>query len=237
MPRQGQDASSTREAVPKFDYTEFKDALEGAVHASSITSTSSNKPVSLAIALTRMILHLHRQERDLGADREDEADLEMPTFLGSENFPARIVLFSATPDVSADTMHCLNAIFAAHKQNITIDCIFLSSSRSSQTLQIAADLTSGYYFNVHNTDDLAKVILSRLLVDASLREELKLPHLTTVSNKATCFCHKRLISIGYVCSVCLSVFCEPSSICQVCGVTFAEESLPTPLALAINLTP
>lgn len=223
--------------MPKFDYTEFKEALEGAVHASSVTSSSSAKPTSLAIVLTRMILHLHRQERDLGADREDEADLEMPTFLGSDNFPGRIVIFSATPDVTSHTMAGLNAIFAAHKQNITIDCVFLSSTRSSHTLQIAADLTSGYYFNIHNTDDLKKIILARLLVDTSLREEMKLPRLATVSNKATCFCHKRLISVGYVCSVCLSVFCEPSSLCQVCGVTFAEESIPSPLALAINLTP
>lgn len=184
-----------------------------------------------------MLLHLNRQERDLGADRDDEADLEMPTFLGSDNFPARIVIFSPTLDIANQNMACLNALFACHKQGITIDSIFISSELSSQVLQMAAEMTSGCYFKVSTVADLQKVILSRLLVDAAMREDLKVPKLAAVSHKATCFCHKRLISIGYVCSVCLSVFCQPQIPCQVCGVFFAEESVPSPLGLAINSVP
>lgn len=161
----------------------------------------------------------------------------MPSFLGSDNFPARIIVFTTTPDSPSDVMSCLNSIFACHKQGITIDSVCISSSFSSQVLQIAAELTSGFYYNVQRIDDLQKIILSRLLVDAALRDELKLPRLSTVNHKATCFCHKRSISIGYVCSVCLSVFCEPKVICQVCSVTFVEDSIPSPLALAINSVP
>ena len=39
---------------------------------------------------------------------------------------------------------------------------------------------------------------------------------TEVDFRASCFCHKRQIEEAYMCSVCLSVFCEPLDRCSTC---------------------
>lgn len=41
-----------------------------------------------------------------------------------------------------------------------------------------------------------------------------------VDFRAACFCHRQLIDIGYVCSVCLSVFCSFTPICSTCDCNF-----------------
>lgn len=38
-----------------------------------------------------------------------------------------------------------------------------------------------------------------------------------------CFCHKNTIDMGYICSVCLSIFCEHHKKCSTCGwVIFSQ---------------
>jgi hypothetical protein len=41
-----------------------------------------------------------------------------------------------------------------------------------------------------------------------------------VDFRAACFCHRQLIDIGFVCSVCLSVFCSFTPICTTCDCNF-----------------
>ena len=45
------------------------------------------------------------------------------------------------------------------------------------------------------------------LPDPSIRSKLTLPPRAQVDYRAACFCHRQLIDIGYVCSVCLSSKC------------------------------
>ena len=42
------------------------------------------------------------------------------------------------------------------------------------------------------------------LPDRETRSKLNLPKRTAVDFRAACFCHRQLIDVGYVCSVCLS---------------------------------
>jgi transcription initiation factor TFIIH subunit 3 len=55
---------------------------------------------------------------------------------------------------------------------------------------------------------------SELLVRASADE---------VDFRAACFCHRRVVDQGYVCSICLSIFCEvpPDATCLTCGTQLA----------------
>jgi hypothetical protein len=46
------------------------------------------------------------------------------------------------------------------------------------------------------------------------------PPKTQVDFRAACFCHRKLIDVGYVCSVCLSVFCSFTPICSTCNCNF-----------------
>lgn len=71
------------------------------------------------------------------------------------------------------------------------------------------------------------------LPEPPIREKLVLPPPVKVDYRAACFCHRELIDIGFVCSVCLSskflellwkkiikffflVFCKFSPICTTC---------------------
>ena len=47
-----------------------------------------------------------------------------------------------------------------------------------------------------------------------------------LSFRAACFCHRQLIDVGFVCSVCLSIFCKFSPICTTCHTVFKAPGLP-----------
>lgn len=42
------------------------------------------------------------------------------------------------------------------------------------------------------------------LPEPTVREQLVLPTSVHIDYRAACFCHRRLVDIGFVCSVCLS---------------------------------
>jgi transcription initiation factor TFIIH subunit 3 len=77
---------------------------------------------------------------------------------------------------------------------------------------------------------------------------MRLPSNDDVDFRAACFCHGRVVDVGYVCSVCLSseyinlkdeyldaytdinsslhsVFCEPRDKCLTCRATFPRRTL------------
>lgn len=57
--------------------------------------------------------------------------------------------------------------------------------------------------------------------DNKVRRFLALPQPKGVDFRASCFCHRRPIDQGFVCSVCLSVYCERLPECTTCGTSFA----------------
>ncbi|KAK3826312.1 MAG: TFIIH subunit Tfb4/p34 [Linnemannia elongata] len=54
------------------------------------------------------------------------------------------------------------------------------------------------------------------LPDMFARSYLYLPGQDQVDFRAACFCHKKIVDIGFVCSVCLSIFCSFSPVCSTC---------------------
>ena len=65
---------------------------------------------------------------------------------------------------------------------------------------------------------------SAIACDPFSRQYLRLPKPSQVDFRASCFCHKRSIDIGFVCSVCLSIFCEKLPHCITCGADFMGEA-------------
>lgn len=55
---------------------------------------------------------------------------------------------------------------------------------------------------------------------------MNFPMQSHVDFRAACFCHKKVIDIGYVCSVCLSIFCEKIPECTTCGSAFPVARRP-----------
>lgn len=96
-------------------------------------------------------------------------------------------------------------------------CVLL---QDSSLLQQASNLTNGFYFKVPKLSGLLSYLLWLFLPDESTRKKLIYPPKTDVDYRAACFCHQKLIDVGYVCSVCLSVFCSFTPICTTCNCNF-----------------
>ncbi|SPO24969.1 related to TFIIH basal transcription factor complex p34 subunit [Ustilago trichophora] len=156
--------------------------------------------------------------------------------LGS--FKSRILILSVTPDASTQYIPMMNCIFAAQKKGITIDVCKLFGS-DTVFLQQASYLTSGTYFRLADLDrnerekegatdmrsSLVQTLLTTYLPSRSMRGAMNLPTLEEIDFRAACFCHRRIVDIGYICSVCLSLFCQPRPFCLTCRSKFPKDTL------------
>ncbi|XP_051750875.1 general transcription factor IIH subunit 3 isoform X2 [Ctenopharyngodon idella] len=157
----------------------------------------------LAVSLSRALCYIHRVSKDVQAGQEVKS---------------RILVIKASEDSTLQYMNFMNVIFAAQKKNILIDACVLDSD--SGLLQQACDITGGLYLRIPQMIALAQYLLWVFLPDADQRSQLLLPPPVHVDYRAACFCHRNLIEIGYVCSVCLSIFCNFSPICTTCETAF-----------------
>ncbi|KAJ8779261.1 hypothetical protein J1605_012723 [Eschrichtius robustus] len=162
----------------------------------------------LAGSLAKALCYIHRMNKDVKDNQE---------------MKSRILVIKAAEDSTLQYMNFMNVIFAAQKQNILIDACVLDSD--SGLLQQACDITGGLYLKVPQMPSLLQYLLWVFLPDQDQRSQLTLPPPVHVDYRAACFCHRNLIEIGYVCSVCLSIFCNFSPICTTCETAF-KISLP-----------
>ncbi|XP_070759798.1 general transcription factor IIH subunit 3 isoform X2 [Enoplosus armatus] len=96
----------------------------------------------------------------------------------------------------------------------------LEVGQEIQSRILACDITGGLYLKIPQKVALAQYLLWVFLPDSEQRSQLVLPPPAHVDYRAACFCHRNLIEIGYVCSVCLSIFCNFSPICTTCETAF-----------------
>ncbi|KAI2568623.1 general transcription factor IIH subunit 3 [Homo sapiens] len=162
----------------------------------------------LAGSLAKALCYIHRMNKEVKDNQE---------------MKSRILVIKAAEDSALQYMNFMNVIFAAQKQNILIDACVLDSD--SGLLQQACDITGGLYLKVPQMPSLLQYLLWVFLPDQDQRSQLILPPPVHVDYRAACFCHRNLIEIGYVCSVCLSIFCNFSPICTTCETAF-KISLP-----------
>ncbi|KAK7087555.1 general transcription factor IIH subunit 3-like [Littorina saxatilis] len=131
---------------------------------------------------------------------------------------ARILVLKGSEDNPSQYMNFMNAVFTAQKQSVVIDACIIENE--SGLLQQACDITGGIYLKIPQETALVQYMLWLFLPDPTVRSKLTLPPRAQVDYRAACFCHRHLIDIGYVCSVCLSIFCMFSPICSTCQTTF-----------------
>ncbi|KAM3867915.1 general transcription factor IIH subunit 3-like [Diretmus argenteus] len=165
--------------------------------------TGHSTDTLLAGSLAKALCYIHRVTKELEAGQE---------------IKSRILVIKAAEDCALQYMNFMNVIFAAQKQNILMDACVLDSD--SGLLQQACDITGGLYLKIPQKVALAQYLLWVFLPDADQRSQLVLPPPAHVDYRAACFCHRNLIEIGYVCSVCLSIFCNFSPICTTCETAF-----------------
>lgn len=163
---------------------------------------------ALSAALSRAVCFLHRQNQ-----------LRQ---VGLRNAKSRILALTASEDASAQYIATMNAIFSAQHADIVIDSCHIGI-KDSPFLQQASHLTGGTYMRPSDPCVLLQYLINVYASDSETRKYLRTQISQSVSFRASCFCHKRPIDVGFVCSVCLSVFCTYIPECSTCGTDFSRD--------------
>jgi transcription initiation factor TFIIH subunit 3 len=209
--------------------------LKDLIDSTTGNDLRNNTSTMLAGALTLALSHINRRtlawaEEHGGANNEDtvtEGTRGGPSappgrYSASnedERLQSRILVVSVSG--SSDSAHqyipVMNSIFACQRLHIPIDVCKLSGD--AVFLQQASDATKGVYMALAEPRGLLQYLMMAFLPDQRSRRHLVVPTRVDVDFRAACFCHRRVVDVGFVCSICLSIFCEPppGNDCMTCG--------------------
>lgn len=143
----------------------------------------------------------------------------------TENAPtgllSRILVLSVSGDLASQYIPMMNSVFAAQRLRIPIDIIKLAGD--TVFLQQASDATKGTYMQLKEPRGLLQYLMIAFLSDQRARRALVQPSMDVVDFRAACFCHQNVVEMGFVCSICLSIFCTPpeDANCLICGTHLA----------------
>jgi transcription initiation factor TFIIH subunit 3 len=218
-------------------------SLRELVSSTTEHDLATNTTTQMAGALTLALSYINKAtiaysgsstEEDKPSDGSDGAGQHTPRGLRS-----RIFVLSVSGDLAHQYIPIMNTTFAAQSKRIPIDILKLAGD--TVFLQQACDATKGIYLQPRNPQGLLQYLMVVFLPDQAVREHLVVPTQEVVDFRAACFCHRNVVDIGFVCSICLSseyldlkipvlyswgillttfeVFCSPpeGAICLTCG--------------------
>ncbi|KAK1295561.1 hypothetical protein QJS10_CPA16g00995 [Acorus calamus] len=136
----------------------------------------------------------------------------------------RILCVQGSPDGPEQYVAVMNSIFSAQRSMVPIDSCVIGVQHST-FLQQASYITGGVYLKPQQLDGLFQYLSMVFATDLHSRNFIQLPKPVGVDFRASCFCHKKTIDMGYVCSVCLSIFCKQHKKCSTCGSEFNHPHL------------
>ncbi|BGP19818.1 hypothetical protein JCM10213_003127 [Rhodosporidiobolus nylandii] len=179
--------------------------------------------VNLVGALSMALCHVNRLSNLTDLSFSTATSTTTPA-TSSRKAKPRIVVLSVTPDASSQYVPIMNCIFTAQKSNIQIDVVKIYGT-DAVFLQQACHLTSGSYYRLQRRAGLLQYLMMGFLPSPPAARNLNLPSQQAVDLRAACFCHRKIVDIGYVCSVCLSIFCSPLPVCSTCRTKFPMSTL------------
>ncbi|KAL9111055.1 MAG: hypothetical protein Q9227_004488 [Pyrenula ochraceoflavens] len=205
--------------------------LRALIQSTNPTDVSRTNSTMIAGALTLALSYINREMISYAEARGGpraataEAIQTSTTTTDRSALQSRILLVSLSPssDLANQYIAIMNAIFACQRLSIPIDiCQFSlpgSTSTSTVFLQQACDATRGIYIPVSAPQAFLQYLLMAFLPGQASRRELILPTRIDVDFRAACFCHRKVVDVGFVCSICLSIFCSvpENGDCLTCG--------------------
>lgn len=186
--------------------------ISAATTAADLGSTTTK----LSGALTMALSYINRASQSLTATpNPTTTDTTQPSSL--RGIRARILVLSVSDSQPTQYIPTMNAVFAASHLSIPIDTLSLSGN--STFLQQAAFITDGTFLRASEPRGILQYLMTGLMPDGAARDALVAPRHHSVDFRAACFCHRRVVDTGFVCSVCLGIFCEvpPGAACLLCG--------------------
>ncbi|KAI1736382.1 TFIIH subunit Tfb4/p34 [Xylaria scruposa] len=231
-----QDTSSSRQQssskVPQANkYPQFAN-IESSILASLQSLIHSTGPEDLSPttlisgALSMALAHVHKTSLAFEPPKTS-ADPANPTTAPAAtppapNLHARILVLSVSQSEAAQYIPTMNAVFAASHAHIPIDTLSLYDAPTF--LQQAAFITGGIFLSAAaNPRGLLSYLMFGFLADVDARNALVTPSMDSVDFRAACFCHRDVVDTGFVCSICLSIFCDvpERAECLTCGTKLA----------------
>ncbi|KAK4983732.1 RNA polymerase II transcription factor B subunit 4 [Elasticomyces elasticus] len=202
-------------------------SLQDLISTTTAKSLANATSTMIAGALTLALTHISKTTTptSLPSNTTDSNNftpipLEPTEGRGPGAANARILVVSVSGDLANQYIPIMNALFACQRLHIPVDILKLAGD--TVFLQQAADLTGGVYIAPSDAQKggLLQYLMMGFLPDAVARNILVSPgEGEGVDFRAACFCHLRVVDIGFVCSICLSIFCEPlqDEMCLTCG--------------------
>ncbi|MBW0541778.1 hypothetical protein O181_081493 [Austropuccinia psidii MF-1] len=185
---------------------------EGAMRLARSAESNAfiGRHVGIVKALAKALCHINRITKE-------NDDKKNP-------LKSRILILSVSGDAPGQYIPMMNCIFSAQKANIPIDVCKIAGD-NAVFMQQAAHLCEGIYYRIEKPQALIQYLTVIFLPGMYARKLLNLPQQNEVDLRAACFCHRKIIDIGYVCSVCLSIFCSPIPVCSTCRTKFPMSTL------------
>ncbi|KAK3152047.1 hypothetical protein QOZ80_2BG0153600 [Eleusine coracana subsp. coracana] len=140
---------------------------------------------------------------------------------GTRHPQPRILCLQGSQDGPEQYVAVMNSIFSAQRSSVPIDSCIVGT-QDSAFLQQASYITGGVYLKPQELNGLFQYLAIVFATDLHSRTFLRLPKTLGVDFRASCFCHKKTIDMGFVCSVCLSIFCKNQKKCSTCGSEFSR---------------
>lgn len=177
-------------------------SLRNLISTTSELDISSTTTTQMAGALTLALSYINKATLAYS----DTDPSTKPTTLDSTDTPSglqsRILVVSVSGDLAHQYIPIMNTTFAAQRLRIPIDILKLAGD--TVFLQQASDATKGVYMQLRNPQGLLQYLMMTFLPDQMSRKHLVAPTQEVVDFRAACFCHRRVVDVGFVCSICLS---------------------------------
>lgn len=185
----------------------------------SIETGPLDRNIALSGALSRSLCLIHRITTNSGSES-----------IRKGHSRPRILCITGHLDDQTKYVSMMNSIFSAQRAEVTIDALVIGPTDST-FLQQAAHLTKGLYFRFCLKSEKTvrgslssgaplQYMIQSLTADTITRVQLSIHQPQAIDFRASCFCHRVSVETGFVCSVCLAIYCSKFSSCSVCGTEF-----------------
>jgi transcription initiation factor TFIIH subunit 3 len=176
-------------------------SLSHLVSTTSPHSLTSTPTTSIAGALTLALSYINKQTT-LRSSSGPATSNPAHQSRSAPSLLSRILILSVSGDLAYQYIPIMNTIFACQRLSIPIDIAKIAGD--TVFLQQASDATRGTYIKLEHPQGILQYLMMGFLPDQTNRRNLISPTQVGVDFRAACFCHRDVVDIGFVCSICLS---------------------------------
>ena len=204
--------SALEDANKYRPFAMIEDALITSLRELIATTTeadvSSTTTTQMAGALTLALAYINKVSSNSETAPPSKILEASETTQTISGLQSRILVLSVSGDLAHQYIPIMNTTFAAQRLRIPIDILKLAGD--TVFLQQSSDATKGVYMQLQNPQGLLQYLMMAFLPDQTSRQHLISPTAEMVDFRAACFCHRSVVDIGYVCSICLSSIVQVS---------------------------